>query len=179
MGLVVLAFLVSLMLPSVPDKGLPSREVQKLSNMRQLYTATFTMAMDGQTNRALVAWPGDRDGTFSSWATNMVSQDYVRLNDFCKLLSADGKRVTPADWPFANTNAILAYNVRGDSPDTTVLFTSANFTNTPTGGVGEKATWRTGKVYFVVFRKGGDGTIYSSKQIGDSNAIGSFVPLCK
>jgi len=32
---------------------------------------------------------------------------------------------------------------------------------------------------FVVFRKGGDGGVYLPKQVGQTNLIGAFVPLCR
>lgn len=59
------------------------------------------------------------------------------------------------------------------------MFTTANFTNTPTGGTLNTNFPPFGTNRFAVFRKGGDGGVYLSKQVGQTNLIGSFVPMCR
>jgi hypothetical protein len=76
--------------------------------------------------------------------------------------------------------AVRVYAVTKDSPADAVLFTSANFTNTPTGGnTLDPSAKPYGKRGFVVFKKGGHGTNLLPKQVGKTNVIGSFVPLCR
>ena len=79
-----------------------------------------------------------------------------------------------------NETAMRAYAVTDDSPSNAVLLTSSNFTNTPTGGEALNPSAKPfGNKGFVLFRKGGDGGVYLPKQIGQTNLIGSFVPMCR
>lgn len=112
--------------------------------------------------------------------------NYLTTNDLCKFLSVPGLIVPPGKVPAMNDTAVRVYGVCNDSPVDAVLFTSANFTNTPTGG---EALSRSAKPYgnegFVVCRNGGYGSIglngsaYLPRQVGQTNMIGSFVPLCR
>lgn len=153
---------------------------QTLSNMKQLHLATQTMAMDGTTiPDTNLGWPGDTGGTFTNWVRLLVP-DYLSTNDLCKMLSAPGV-ITPINsLPSANNTALRVYSVSSNSPPLSVFLTTANFTNSPTGG---NALDPKAKPYgdkgFVVFRKEGSGAILQSRQIGQTNVIGSYVPLCK
>ena len=179
--LCVLAILVALALPSSGGSGLRRGEMtQTLSNLKQLTLATQQMALDGATSsNAALGWPGDSGGTFAGW-TRQLLDGYLTTNDLCKLLSAPGIIVTPGNLSATNTTAVLVYAVNEKSPGTTVVFSSANFTNTPVGGL---PPLRSAKPYgskgFVVFRKAGDGAILHSRQAGNTNIVGSFEPLCR
>lgn len=154
---------------------------QTLSNMRQLHLATQQMALDGEsTDDKTLGWPGDTGGTFSHWAQKLVPE-YLGTNDFCKLLSAPGMMVKLGKIPAKmSEGALVVYAVSTNSPDTAVFLTSANFTNTPAGGLPLEASAKPyGDKGFVVFRKGGDGAILLRKQVGLTNIIGSFVPPLK
>lgn len=152
-----------------------------MNNLRQLHLATRTMALDAEAvGRTDIGWPGDTGGSARKWAEQLVSGKYLRTEDLCKLLSAPGRKVTsenlfrPEEW------GVRVYAVKRDSKDEVVFLTSANFTNTPTGGepLDPKAK-PYGDKGFVVYRKGGDGSNYRPKQVGQTNLIGSYVPLCQ
>ena len=150
-----------------------------LSNMRLLQMATRQMAEDGvQIGNRNLGWPGDTGGTFTNWARQLVT-DYFSTNDMCKLLSAPGKLVKPWNIPESmSEGALLVYAVRANTPENTVFLTSANFTNTPTGGAAlNKKARPFGNDGFVVMRKAGDGNILTKKQTGQANLIGSYTPL--
>jgi type II secretory pathway pseudopilin PulG len=180
---VVIGILIALALPLGPG-GHPSKgaKTQMLSNMKRLHLATQLMALDstttGDTN---LGWPGDMGGSFSHWANALVKSNYLSAGDLCKLLSAPGKIAKPAPRaPVANTNAVLVYAVREESASESVFLTSANFTNTPTGGTAlETSAKPFGNGGFVVFRKAGDGAILMAKQVGQTNVIGGYVPLLR
>ena len=154
---------------------------QMLSNMMQLHLATQSMALDGTTTgNTNLNWPGDTGGTFVRWAILIVGEGYLTQHDFCNLLSGPGKTIPRKFMPAANTNAILVYAVRETSPSEATYLTSANFTNTPTGGAPLHPDAKPfGDKSFVVFRKGGDGAILIPRAIGHTNQIGLFVPLCR
>lgn len=178
-ALAIIAILLALALPANQSGLSRATMTQALSNMKQLHLATQQMAQDGaDTGDASLSWPGSNG--FDYWATNLVPS-YLTTNDFGKLLSAKGKVCTPGVLPLANTNALLLYEVSGTSRSDAVFLSTANFTNTPTGGVPPlKDAVPFGDKGFVVFRKGGDGAVLLRKQTGPqyTNVIGSYVPLC-
>jgi type II secretory pathway pseudopilin PulG len=181
-ALVILVVLFAILsVPRGPGNLASGQMTQTLSNMRQLNLATQTAALDGTTTGDTnLGWPGDVGGTFSNWAHMLVESNYLQAEDLAKLLSAPGIQVKPGTIPSSNTTAIRIYGVKEKSGDETVFLTSANFTNTPSGGVaplpGAKPYGTNG---FVVFRKGGDGVILKAAQAGNTNLIGSFAPLCE
>jgi type II secretory pathway pseudopilin PulG len=169
-------------LPSlIPQRG-RSQVTQTLSNMKQLHLATQIMALDGVTNGDTnLGWPGDTGGSFSHWATMLTKNNgYLTTNDLCKLLSGPGK-VTPLNrLPVANTNAVLVYAVGDESPGDAVFLTTANFTNSPTGGSPLLTNAKPyGNKNFVIFQKGADAKILLPRQVGETKSIGSYVPLCQ
>ena len=175
--LILLFLLLPILTGALKRDGSP----QVLSNMKQLHLATQQMALDARTTGDTnIGWPGDTGGTFTNWVHNLTAGGYLTTNDLCKLLSGPG-RITPlGKLPTHNDNATLVYAVREDSPGTTVFLTSANFTNTPTGGIPPLPNAKPyGTKGFIIFRKQGDGAILQAKQAGNTNLIGSFVPLCR
>ena len=190
-ALFILTVLISMAMPSVTICTVKGDKTAALSNARQIYTAMFTMVMDGETSgQTNLAWPGDTGGTFAWWASKLVASDYLKAEDLRKFIRGSAKpksawhwpwqTVAPETIPLANTNALLIYAVSSNSPSNAVFITSANFTNTPTGGVAPLSnSVPFGQTGFVVFRKGGDGTVYKPTQVGDTNEIGSYVPLLK
>ena len=122
----------------------------------------------------------DKREIFTNWAAQILKGGYLTTNDLCKLLSAPGYIVPPGKIPPMNETAVRLYAVTKDSPTNAVFLTSANFTNTPLGGEPLNPSAKPfGNKGFVVFRKGGDGTILLPKAVGQTNAIGSFVPMCR
>lgn len=151
-----------------------------LSRMKQLHLATQSMALDGTTTGDTnLTWPGTHDGTFSTWASNIVPS-YLGIKDFCYLISGQRTAGERAVLPTENTNSILVYGVTEEQDGSYVFLTSANFTNTPAGGApllpgaqpyGDKG--------FAVFRKGGDGAYLLPRQTGQTNVIGLYAPLLR
>lgn len=174
----IIAILASLALPAITGALVRGQMTQTLSNMKQLHLSTQQMALDavttGDTN---LGWPGDLGGSWGAWATNITGGGYMSTNDFKKMISAAGVVPTADNPATPGKSAILVYNVAENSETATVLFSSANFTNTATGGAALAATAKPfGNKGFVVFRKGGDGTVLLPRQTGEAftNIIGVF-----
>ncbi|CAN5713585.1 hypothetical protein BH09VER1_BH09VER1_44600 [soil metagenome] len=76
---------------------------------------------------------------------------------------------------------MLVYAISSNSPPETVFLSTANFTNSPTGGAMDPAHPMSENRGFVVFHKAGDGVILSTNQVGPgySNTIGAYAPLCR
>ena len=149
--------------------------------MKQLHLVTQQMALDGVTKGDTnLGWPGDTGGSFTNWTAQILKGGYLTTNDLCKLLSAFGCIVPSGKIPPMNETAVRVYAATKDSTGDVVLFTSGKFTNTPTGGEPLSPSAKPfGNKGFVVFRKGGDGGFYLRKQVGQTNLIGSFVPMCR
>lgn len=150
-----------------------------LSSLKQLHSASQAMVHDGEvrTNVAL-GWPGDVRGTYKGWAESLVPA-YLSTNDFCKLISAPGKIVNPGKFPsFMRESGVLVYGVTKQSPGETVFLSTANFTNSPNGGLRLDSKAKPfGNAYFIVIRKAGDGGFLWPRDIGKPNAVGFYAPL--
>lgn len=179
--LAVIVILGFLALPTMSSGSHRTPMSATLSNMKQLHLATQQMALDGTTTgETNLGWPRDTEGTFSNWTAQLLIGNYLTKSDLCKLLSAPGVVVRTNDTLATNTTALLVYAIGSGSPREAVFLTSANFIYTPEGG--SAPGWRSkpfGNTGFVVFRKGGDGSILKPSQVGDTNLIGKFVPLLK
>lgn len=172
----IIAILASLALPAITGALAKGQMTQTLSNMKQLHLATMQMSLDatttGDTN---LGWPGDTGGTWSGWATNIVGGNYMSTNDFKKMISAPGVVPTSDNPGTPGKSAIIVYKVGENSEGGIVFLTSANFTNTASGGTAPVATAKPyGNKGFIVYRKGGDGAVLQARQTGSTytNIIG-------
>jgi prepilin-type N-terminal cleavage/methylation domain-containing protein len=184
----IIAILASLAIPAVTGALTRGQATQTLSNMKQLHQIAYTMAMDatttGDTN---VGWPGNMPNkTWAGWITNAVP-GYIKTNDMAKLLSAPGITV-PATATLSsltpgqanNGRAVVLYQVAETNENTTVLFSTANFTNSQSGGDAlSSSSIPFGDKLYGVFRKGGDGSILQARQVGSqfTNVIGAFAEV--
>lgn len=180
--LVALAIIVALVWVATPRFGsdlVKGYQTQTLSHMKQLHLATLMMADDGAVapNSAL-GWPGDTGGSFTNWAYQLVHEKYLSHEDLCKLLSAPGVVVSTNDPLTSNRSALLVYAVSTNSLDDSAFLSTANFTNSPFGGFFDPKARPYRNESFVVYRKAGDGAILQPRQAGQTNIIGSYVPLC-
>lgn len=178
----IIAILASLALPAVMSAVAQGQMTQTMSNMKQLHLVTQQMAMDstttGDTN---IGWPGDLPTpTFAGWATAILG-GYMSTNDFAKMMSASGVTAPQNQDPTALTpgdkrgRALWLYPVSDTNNASTVLFTTANFKNSASGGATPQSdALPYGNKGFVVFRKGGDGVVLKAKQTGAqyTNVIG-------
>jgi prepilin-type N-terminal cleavage/methylation domain-containing protein len=174
----IIGILAALALPAITGALARGQMTQTLSNAKQLHLATTQMALDatttGDTN---LGWPGDLGGSWAAWATNLVGGSYLSTNDFKKLITAPGVVPTSDNPASPGKSGILVYAVAENSDGATVFISSANFTNSESGGSAPLATAKPyGNKGFVVFRKAGDGAILQARQTGSTytNVIGQF-----
>jgi len=184
----IIAILASLAIPAVTSALVRGQMTQTLSNMRELHKVAYSMSLDasttGDTN---LGWPGDLPSkTWAGWVTNAVP-GYLKTNDMAKMLSAQGITVPPtADLPTLTPGtktagrALILYQVSETNSSTAVLFSTANFTNSLQGGtLLSPDSLPYGDKGYIVFRKGGDGAVLQSRQVGPTftNIIGEFVQV--
>ena len=166
----IIAILAALALPAITGALARGQITQTLSNARQVYIATFQMALDGQTTGDTnLGWPGDMGGSWATWANALVGGKYMQPADFAKMLSAPGLvRGTNTSPSSPTPSALKVYNLSENSPMSSVFITTANFTygqqiNATNKPFGDKG--------FVVFRKGGDGAVFQAGQATNTNLL--------
>jgi len=179
----IIALLTSLSLPHILKALTKGQMTQTLSNGRQLYLATQSLAMDAATaSSTSVGWPGDEaTPRFSTWAMALCAGS-VSTNEFCKLCSAPGVQVVSMPTS-ARETAFNIYPVQENSESDAIFLITRNAT---VHGNGHDITITldpTIKPYgnqgCVIIHRGGDGVILSPQQLTNSRVIGSVsgVPL--
>lgn len=184
----IIAILAALALPAITGALARGQMTQTLSNMKQLHLVAQQMALDasttGDTN---VGWPGNlANKTWAGWISSAVP-GYMKTNDMARLLSAPGITV-PATANLSsltagaanNGRAIVLYQVAETNANNAVIFSTSNFTNSESGGTAlTSSALPFGDKGYVVFRKGGDGSVLQARQVGNTftNIIGEFAPV--
>ena len=176
----IIAVLAGAVMPAIGGALVRGQLIASLSNCRQIHLATSMMANDGATNSdSMLQWPGDlyasSDATatiadLSGFVARLVKYDYLKAADL-KLFAAPGitTYTGSADasgilsTPFVATNcAFKVYLAKDSDPSNTLFLATKNYT------YNQAITSSTLKPYgdkgFVVFRKGGDGTLYKKQQ---------------
>ena len=174
----IIAILASLSLPAVTGALGRGQMTQQVSNLKQLHLVAQQIALDGQTSGDTnLAWPGDLPTATKTWAgwAGIVTNGYMTISDLAKMCSATpitASSNTVVSSTAGTTRAVIAYQVSETNDSSVVIFSSSNFTNLAT----PVAPVSTGKPFgtkgFVVFRKGGDGTVLQMSQATNTNVIG-------
>ena len=174
----IIAIMASLALPHIMRALTKGQMLQTLSNERQLYLATQSMAMDATTTGATnMGWPGDNTSpSFSAWSTALCSGD-LSVHDFCKLCSAPGVVVSSGKIPTAaSETAFHIYPVSEESPSNAIFLITRNAT---LHGSGENTTVTldaTKKPYgnkgCVIMHRGGDAVILLPSQLTNTSSLG-------
>jgi prepilin-type N-terminal cleavage/methylation domain-containing protein len=192
----IIAVLAAFAVPALTSALTKGQMTGTLNNGRQLYLAGQQMALDGSANSdPTLVWPGDDAAltTMSAYATRLVRNDYLKVGDLTKLLSAPGAGCTASSdnaTPPTITLAAVQNNTRGafkvyrvrDADAANVVFCvtsnydyNANFPNATAVPFGDKG--------FIVQRKGGDASILRKNNAnvaangGNANAFSALVGL--
>jgi len=175
----IIGILAALAIPAITNALVRGQMTGQLSNLKHLHVATQSMALDGFTSGDTnLGWPGDIGGSWAAWATNLVGNRYMSTNEFAKMISAPGVIVPPDANPGSpGKSAVNCYAVGQNSDGSVVFLSSANFTNTASGGTLSANSKPFGNKGFVVFRKGGDGAVLSERQASQPNIIGGYTNI--
>jgi prepilin-type N-terminal cleavage/methylation domain-containing protein len=169
----IIGILASLAIPAVLSGIGKAQMTAAVSNMKQLHLTCQQMALDGTTTGdAGLGWPGTY-ANFTAWATN-VAPAYLSTNDFAKVLSVAGAIVSSTNFPTGNTNGIKVLPVI-DEDGGAVIFYTRNVTPSVSAAWATNANTLFGNRGFVVFRKGGDGSVYlMPRQLTQTNLLGTI-----
>ena len=176
----IIAILASLALPAITGALAKGQMTQTMSNMKQLHLVAQQIALDGSTSGDTnYAWPGDLPTkTWAAWSA-LVTNGYMTVADLAKMCSAPSVTASSNTIVSGSTEgvnrAVIAYQVSDTNDSAVVIFSSSNFTNAASSPVAPVAA---GKPYgtkgFVVFRKGGDGSVLQNNQATNTNVVGGF-----
>jgi len=163
--------------------------IQCISNARQIYLASISIAPDGTTNQdPSLGWPGDlkakgRIATLGDYANVLVRSGYLKPGDL-KIFSGPGCKSYPGGTLGSGSNGVLVpaftdeysalkvYLVKDVDPSNTLFLASKNYTyNTPLNDPKAKPFGDTG---FIVLRKGGDASSLKKKQAQSLQFIGQL-----
>jgi len=176
----IIGILAALALPAISGALTRAQMTQSLSNARQIYTANFQAALDATTTGATnTGWPGTPSlniSTIQGYVTMLVENDYLKAQDAVKLFSAPG--VTPGTSQGTNAtitmtnSAFKVYKVQDGDASTTVFITTKNYTYNQNLATNSGVPYK--EAGFVVFRMGGDGSIYKKNQGNQTNVLGAL-----
>ena len=171
----IIGILASLAIPAVLGGISKAQMTGALSNMKQLHLTCMQMSLDGTTTGdATLGWPGSYTNGFQGWVSN-VAPAYLSSNDFCTIMSVAGALLSVSNFPTGNTNGIHVYGVSENDDGSAVIFNTRNITNSSTNWTLQTNAAQSlfGNRGFVVFRKGGDGSVYLPRQTNQPALIGT------
>lgn len=166
----IIAILAALAIPAVTGALTRGQLTGSLNNARQLFLATQTMAIDAFQTGEGAGWPGDNviAGSWQTYLQELVDGKYLTPADLRKICSAPGIQ-QPSDASadtLPTVSGLAVYAVTESAASDDIFCSSANWTgpvpdlNPDSVPFGDKG--------FVVFRKGGDGSIYRPAQANSS-----------
>jgi len=176
----IIAILASLAVPAIQGAMVKGQLTQTLNNARQLYIASFSMATDfNTTGDEHLGWPGDlgerekdQVKNVSGFVDRLIDYDYVKAVDMVKVMQAPG--VTP--WNTTQkfngdrNSPFKIYKIKDVDGAANLFCATKNLKYNDTLDV-DKTPY--GDKGFVVFRKGGDGAVFTSrKQATSINSLG-------
>jgi len=168
----IIAILASLAIPAVTGALVKGQLVQTMNNARQLQLATQMMTLDTQnaggdglewtsTNSA----GGTQAASLQVYFSALTNNNYLTQADLRKVLSAPGKAVTGTTFGAGNI-AFQFFEVSEQSPSDQPLLVTANWSQ---GGLTTSPPYA--KKGFVVYKKGGEGGMYTRPQDATSTNI--------
>ena len=186
--LTVLAVLASLAMPTIGTGLVRGPMTQALADARQIHFAAFSMANDRINGDNSVGWPGDlvSSGTMlctvSSFVKVLVKNDYLKPADLqifaaqgiTQFKGSDVNQFCATRGP-NNNCAFTVFCVQASDAANAIFLSTINATldvSSTTFSIDAKAQPFGDKGY-VVFHKGGDGTIFRKNQSNKPNLQGT------
>jgi len=179
----IIAILAALAIPAVTGALTRGQLTGSLNNARQLFLATQTMAMDAFATGEGAGWPGDNiiNSDWNAYMEQLTIGKYLTPADLRKICSAPGVQQPSGDDSLPTVSGLAVYAVTDSSASDDIFCSTANWT----GPVEElqPSSVPFGDKGFMVFRKGGDGSVYRPAQanstiVGDTeNIAAQIAPL--
>jgi prepilin-type N-terminal cleavage/methylation domain-containing protein len=155
----IIAILASLAIPAVSNALVRGQMTQTLNNARQLHLATQTMSIDTTTAGDGVSWTysNNQPLNVSGFSTALIEGKYLTGPDLRKIYAAPGVLVPDTNFQ-ANSIAFTIFQTQESSAADQPFVITKNW-----GSIGQGLTTNApyGDKGFIMFRKGGDGGVFS------------------
>lgn len=169
----IIAILAALAIPAITGALSRGQMTGSLNNARQLFIATQTMAIDAFQTGEGAGWPGDNviGSDWNTYLTELVDGKYLTPADLRKICSAPGVQQPAGDDSLPTVSGLAVYALTDSAASDDIFCSTANWT----GPVEELSASAVpfGDKGFVVFRKGGDGSVYRPAQ-ANSTILGDI-----
>jgi prepilin-type N-terminal cleavage/methylation domain-containing protein len=177
----IIAILAALAIPAVTGALTRGQLTGSLNNARQLHIATQTMAIDAFQTGEGAGWPGDNviNKDWDTYLTELTNGRYLTASDLRKICSAPGVQQPAGSDTLPTVSGLAVFAVLDNSPSDAIFASTANWTgytelsdeSVPFGDKG-----------FVIFRRGGDGSVYQPRQatnpiLGNATLAEQIAPL--
>lgn len=175
----IIAILASLAIPAVTGALTRGQMTQTLNNARQLHLQTQTMTIDSTTTGTGWQWTydGTNVGTVPTFLQALINDKYFTDSEMRKIMTAPGV-VPPVTGFSAQTIAFTIFQTQDSSASESPFVVTKNWKSIKVGA--DKDTQPYGNKGFVLFRKGGDGAIYTRPSDGTNTNVfttNSIIPL--
>jgi len=171
----IIAILASLAIPAVTGALTRGQMTQTLNNARQLHLATQTMSIDTTAAGGDgVSWTMSNNTKLgvSDFSSALIEGRYLTAKDLKKLYSAPGVNAPETNFSGNNIALSIMQTTESSASDQPFVITK-NWANINTG-LTTNAPY--GDKGFILFRKGGDGGIFTRPQDAKStNLVGTNV----
>jgi prepilin-type N-terminal cleavage/methylation domain-containing protein len=168
----IIAILASLAIPAVSNALVRGQMTQTLNNGRQLHLATQTMSIDTTTAGDGVSWTYSNNAvlTVPTFSGALIEGRYLTGPDLRKIYAAPGVNVPDTNFTAA-TIAFKIMQTQEGSPSDQVFVITKNWDSIG-AGLSSNAPYQ--DKGFILFRKGGDGGVFSRPvDAKSSNIIGT------
>ncbi len=171
----IIAILASLAIPAVTGALVKGQLVQTMNNGRQLQLATQMMTLDtiNAGGDGLEWTSSNQNGTATPvglgvYFAALTNNNYLTEADLRKVLSAPGKAVQGNNFGSGNI-AFKIFGVTEQSPSDQPLLVTANWGGSGTGLTTDAPY---GKKGFVIYKKSGEGAMFTRPQ--DATSTNNF-----
>lgn len=175
----IIGILAALAIPAVSGALVKGQLTASLNNARQLQLATFNLNLERESIGELGAWPGAAGVSVSSSFTAFINEltNALTVNDIRKMFSAPGVSIPGSALPASATE--VAFNIYqvGNVDEGSVIFLTTKNWDAASPLVAPLSTARPfGDKGVVVMRKGGDGQVFQSRFVTNTNSLG-WLPI--
>ena len=180
-AITICALLVAVAVPVYSQYALKNRLLQSLCGSRLLYIASFSMAADyGPTKDDRLGWPGDLYErktepvtSVTPYLERLMEYEYLKKIDMAMTLrKAGGAQWQPSERLDAARHCPFKIYCVKESDGASVLFCATrNFTYRPALDPDARPHGNKG---FTVFRKGGDGAVFTNMKTASPTNLGTL-----
>lgn len=167
----IIGILAAFAIPAVSGALVKGQLTGTLNNARQLQLATFNLNLERESIGEPGAWPGT-NGIATSFQLYIEElTNALTISDIRKMFSAPGISITNLPTAASQT-AFNVYQVGNVEEGSVIFLSTRNWDATAPTTAPLSSARPYGDKGVVVMRKGGDGQVYQSRFVTNTNSVG-------